>query len=332
VENLKNSKINKIAVFTSGGDAPGMNAAIRAVVRACLYYGKTPFGIEQGYDGLISGQVMELSSRSVSNIIHRGGTILRSARSAEFRTKEGRKKAYENLQKNGIEGIVACGGDGTFTGASIFMQEYPDISIVGIPGTIDNDLNGTDYTIGYDTATKTAVEAIDKIRDTASSHNRLFFIEVMGRDSGQIALRSSIAAGVEAMLIPEIPLTTDELVAELERGSKNKKSSSLVVVAEGSEPGRSYRIAKEVTDKFNYYDTKVTILGHTQRGGSPTVNDRVLASRLGVAAVESLLSGEKGIMIGIINNKINFTPFEKAIKNVNNLDEEMVRIAKILSL
>lgn len=332
MEQLRNSSLKRIAVFTSGGDAPGMNAGIRAVVRSCIYYGKQAVGIEQGYDGMITGKMTELSSRSVSNIIHRGGTILRSARSAEFRTPEGRKKAYEQLKKFEIDGIVAFGGDGTFTGADIFIKEYPDIAIVGIPGTIDNDLNGTDYTIGFDTASNTAAQAIDKVRDTASSHNRLFFIEVMGRDSGQIAVRSSIAAGAEAMIIPEKPMSTDELINELERGSNSKKSSSLVVVAEGSQPGRSYQIAKEVTEKFNHYDTKVTILGHTQRGGSPTVADRVLASRLGVAAVESLLSGRSGIMVGIVNNKIHYTPFDKAIKNVNNLDDEMVRIAKILSL
>jgi 6-phosphofructokinase 1 len=328
---MENSKIKTIGVFTSGGDAPGMNAAIRAVVRACIYYNIKALGIYRGYDGLISGDIETLDSRSVSNIIQRGGTILKSARSTEFRTPEGRKKAYDNVIKFEIDAIVAIGGDGTFRGAQIFSEEY-NIPIVGLPGTIDNDLNGTDFTIGYDTAVNTAASAIDKIRDTASSHNRLFFIEVMGRDSGQIALRSSIAAGAEATLIPEIPMDVEELVNLLERGAGRKKSSSLVVVAEGGKPGHSIDLAKEVNERFDHYDTKVTILGHLQRGGSPTVADRVLASRMGVVAVESLLNNESGVMIGIVNNQVNFTPFDKATKNVDNFDREMLRIASILSV
>jgi len=325
------SKVQHIGVFTSGGDAPGMNAAVRAVVRACIYYKKTPFGIYRGYDGMISGEIKELTSRSVSNIIQRGGTILKSARSAEFRTPEGRKKAYESLKKHGIDAFVAIGGDGTFRGAQIFSQEY-DIPVVGLPGTIDNDLNGTDFTIGYDTAVNTAASAIDKVRDTASSHNRLFFIEVMGRHSGQIAVRSSIAAGAEATMIPEEPMSIDDLIRILERGADHKKSSSLVVVAEGGETGRSINIAKEVQERFSHYDTKVTILGHLLRGGSPTVADRVLASQLGVSAVEYLIDGKTGGMLGIVNNQVKFTPFDQATQNVHNLDPEMMRIAAILSV
>lgn len=325
------SKVQRIGVFTSGGDAPGMNAAVRAVVRACIYYEKTPFGIYRGYDGMISGEIKELTSRSVSNIIQRGGTILKSARSAEFRTPEGRKKAYDNLKKYGIDAFVAIGGDGTFRGAQIFSEEY-DIPVLGLPGTIDNDLNGTDFTIGYDTAVNTAASAIDKVRDTASSHNRLFFIEVMGRHSGQIAVRSSIAAGAEATMIPEDPMSIDQLVKILELGADHKKSSSLVVVAEGGETGRSINIAKEVQERFSHYDTKVTILGHLLRGGSPTVADRVLASQLGVSAVEYLIDGKTGGMLGIVNNQVKFTPFDQATQNVHNLDPEMMRIAAILSV
>lgn len=308
-----------------------MNAAIRAVVRACIYYERQAVGIFRGYDGLITGDIKDLNSRSVSNIIPRGGTILKSARSVEFTTPEGRKKAYENVKLHNIDALVAIGGDGTFRGAEVFSQEF-DIPVVGLPGTIDNDLNGTDFSIGYDTAVNTAASAIDKVRDTASSHNRLFFIEVMGRDSGQIALRSSIAAGAEATIIPEQPLSIDELVKVLETGAGRKKSSSLVVIAEGGKPGRSIDIAREVNERFSHYDTKVTILGHLLRGGSPTVADRVLASRLGVAAVESLLEGKTGVMIGIVNNQMSYTPFGNATKNVDNFDREMLRIAAILSV
>jgi 6-phosphofructokinase 1 len=328
---IQGEEIQRIGVLTSGGDAPGMNAAIRAVVRACIYYGKEAVGIFRGYDGLISGDMKNLDSRSVSNIIQRGGTILKSARSAEFRTVEGRQKAHENILKFGIQGLVVIGGDGTFRGAGIFSEEY-GIPVIGIPGTIDNDLNGTDYTIGYDTAVNTAAQAIDKVRDTASSHNRLFFIEVMGRDSGQIALRSSIAAGAEATIIPEKPMGVDELVRILEKGAGRKKSSSLVVVAEGGKPGHSIDLAREVNERFSYYDTKVTILGHLLRGGSPSVADRVLASRLGVVAVESLLNNKSAVMIGVVNNQINFTPFAQATSNVDNFEQELLRIANILSV
>ncbi len=325
------SKIQRIGIFTSGGDAPGMNAAIRAVVRACIFYKLTPVGIYRGYDGMISGDIKVLDSRSVSNIIQRGGTILKTARSMEFMTPEGRKKAYDNLKSFEVDALVAIGGDGTFRGAEIFSKEY-GIPVVGLPGTIDNDVNGTDFTIGYDTAVNTACSAIDKVRDTASSHNRLFFIEVMGRDSGMIAMQSSIAAGAEATMIPERPLDIDGLIKLLEIGAVGKKSSSLVVVAEAGKPGRSMDIAKQVTDRFAHYDTKVTILGHVQRGGSPTVADRVLASRMGVVAVESLLEGKSGVMIGIVNNQVKFTAFDQATKNVNNFENELLRIAAILSV
>jgi 6-phosphofructokinase 1 len=325
------TNIKRIGVFTSGGDAPGMNAAVRAVVRACIFYDITPVGIYRGYDGMITGEIKVLTSRSVSNIIQRGGTILKTARSMEFMTPEGRKKAYDNLKEFEVDAIVAIGGDGTFRGAEVFSKEY-GIPIIGLPGTIDNDLNGTDFTIGYDTAVNTACSAIDKVRDTASSHNRLFFIEVMGRHSGQIALRSSIAAGAEATMIPEKPMDIDGLIDSLEKGAVGKKSSSLVIVAEGGEPGRSIKIAKEVNERFSHYDTKVTILGHVQRGGAPTVADRVLASRMGVVAVESLLAGNSGVMVGIVNNHVKFTPFDLATKNVNNFENELLRIAAILSV
>jgi 6-phosphofructokinase 1 len=328
-----NSKraVKRIGLLTSGGDAPGMNAAIRAVVRACMFYKIDAVGIYRGYDGLIANDMKTLDSRSVASIIHRGGTILKSARSMEFRTSEGRVRAAENCRAAGIDALVVIGGDGTFRGGMIFEQEH-GIPVVGLPGTIDNDLNGTDFTIGYDTAVNTAAHAIDKIRDTASSHNRLFFIEVMGRDSGQIAMRASIAAGAEATMIPERPMNVDELIHILEKGAGRKKSSSLVVVAEGGKPGHSIELAKEVSKRFEYYDTKVTILGHLLRGGSPTVSDRVLASQLGVVAVEYLLKGISGGMIGIVNNRINFTPFAEATGKVANFDDEMLRIASILSV
>lgn len=325
------SKIQRIGIFTSGGDAPGMNAAIRAVVRACIFYKLIPVGIYRGYDGMISGDIKVLDSRSVSNIIQRGGTILKTARSMEFMTPEGRQKAYNNLKSFEVDALVAIGGDGTFRGAEVFSKEF-GIPVVGLPGTIDNDVNGTDFTIGYDTAVNTACSAIDKVRDTASSHNRLFFIEVMGRDSGMIAMHSSIAAGAEATMIPERPLDIDGLIKLLEIGAVGKKSSSLVVVAEAGKPGRSMEIAKQVTDRFAHYDTKVTILGHVQRGGSPTVADRVLASRMGVVAVESLLEGKSGVMVGIVNNQVKFTAFDQATKNVNNFENELLRIAAILSV
>ncbi len=324
-------KISKIGVFTSGGDAPGMNAALRAVVRSAIYYKKEVYGIMQGYEGMIDGDIVKLGARSVGNIIQRGGTILKSARSQEFRTKEGREKAFHNLKKHGIDGLVAIGGDGTFTGLHKFYEEY-SIPAVCIPGTIDNDLAGTDYTIGYDTATNTAVEAIDKIRDTAISHNRLFFIEVMGRNSGYIAINCGIAGGAVATIIPEENMTLDELFHKLDEGGKTNKKSSLIVVAEGSKLGGAMELAKKFSERNNYFDIKVTILGHLQRGGTPTYFDRVLASKMGVAAVEGLLKGEKDVMVGIRNNVIVYNDFSTIINHQHEIDSESLRIAKILSI
>src|SRR4051812_26082071 len=284
------NQIQKIGVFTSGGDAPGMNAAIRAVVRACAYYKKECYGIMRGYEGMIEGEIVKLGARSVSNIVQRGGTILKSARSKDFRTPEGRQKAYNNLKKEGIDALVAIGGDGTATGLHKFLEAF-NIPSICLPGTIDNDIAGTDYTIGYDTATNTAVEAIDRIRDTALSHNRLFFIEVMGRNSGYIAINSGIAGGAVSMIIPEEDTTFDELFAMLEEGEKTNKKSSLVVVAEGSKIGGAMELARKVAERSDYFDIKVTILGHLLRGGSPTYFDRLLASKMGVAAVEGLFEG-----------------------------------------
>ncbi len=325
------NKILKIGVFTSGGDAPGMNAAIRAVVRACAYYKKEAYGIMRGYEGMIDGDIVKLGPRSVGNIIQRGGTILKSARSEEFRTPEGRKKAYDNLKKEGINALVAIGGDGTFTGLHKFFQEFK-IPSVCIPGTIDNDLAGTDYTIGYDTATNTAVEAIDRIRDTALSHNRLFFIEVMGRNSGYIAINSGIAGGATAVVIPEQNMTFEEFYKLLGAGEETNRKSNLVVVAEGSKIGDAHSLAKQVAARSNYYDIKVTVLGHLQRGGSPTYFDRVLAARMGVAAVEGVLAGKNDAMVGIKDNKIVFNEFDTIMTKHHDIDAESLRIAKILSV
>ena len=324
-------KIKRIGVFTSGGDAPGMNAAIRAVVRACTYYETEVYGIYRGYQGMIEGDLVKMNARSVSNIIQRGGTILKSARSKEFRTPEGRKKAYDVIKEKSIDALVAIGGDGTYNGLHIFYQEY-GIPSICIPGTIDNDLPGTDYTIGFDTATNTAVEAIDKIRDTALSHNRLFFIEVMGRDAGFIAIGSGIAGGAVGIIIPEESLSIDELIATLDESAKHNKKSSLVVVAEGGKSGNAMEIAAMVNKKFKQYETKVTILGHLQRGGAPTYFDRVLASKMGIAAVEGLLNGQKDVMVGIINNKVVFNSYDDMQKMENKIDLEDLRIAKILSI
>jgi len=325
------NKISKIGVFTSGGDAPGMNAALRAVVRAAIYYNKEVYGIMRGYEGMIDGEIVKLGARSVGNILQRGGTILKSARSEEFRTAEGRQKALANLKKNGIDSLIAIGGGGTFTGLHKFYEEHKIPSIC-IPGAIDNDLAGTDYTIGYDTATNTAVEAIDKIRDTALSHNRLFFIEVMGRNSGYIAINSGIAGGAVAIVIPEEETSFDQLYARLTEGEKTNRKSSLVVVAEGAKMGGANELARKVAERSNYFDIKVTILGHLQRGGSPSYFDRVLASRLGIAAVEGLLKGQNDVMVGIRNNQIVFNPFEMIMNHIHEIDSESLRIAKILSI
>lgn len=324
--------MKRIAVLTSGGDAPGMNAAIRAVVRACAYYKKEAYGIMRGYEGMIEGDLVKLGPRSVGNIIQRGGTILKTARSEEFTTKEGRKRAYENLKHEGIDALVAIGGDGTFTGLHTFYEEY-HIPSVCIPGTIDNDLPGTDYTIGYDTATNTAVEAIDRIRDTALSHNRLFFIEVMGRNSGYIAMNSGIAGGATAIIIPEEETTFDQLFSVLGAERETSKKSNLVVVAEGSKIGDANTLAKRVAERSSYFDIKVTILGHLQRGGTPTYFDRVLASRMGIAAVEGLLNNKSDVMVGIKDHKIVYNDYEtiKAEK-YHQIDPEALRIARILSI
>jgi 6-phosphofructokinase 1 len=325
------NKISKIGVFTSGGDAPGMNAAIRAVVRACTFYKKTCLGIMRGYEGMIEGDIIKLDARSVGNIIQRGGTILKTARSKEFRTPEGRQKAYDNIKKQGIEALIAIGGDGTFTGLHKFFEEF-GIPSLCIPGTIDNDLAGTDYTIGYDTATNTAVEAIDRIRDTALSHNRLFFVEVMGRHSGYIAINSGIAGGAAAVIIPEETTSFDELYTMLGEGGKTNKKSNLIVVAEGSKIGDAHSLAKQVAERSSYFDIKVTVLGHLQRGGSPTYFDRVLASHMGVGAVEGLMNGHFDCMVGIRNKVIVFNKFDEVISKRHEIDSESIRISKILSV
>lgn len=329
---MEESKIKALAVFTSGGDAPGMNAAIRAVVRTCSHFGITCYGVREGYNGLIHGDFTKMGPRSVKNIINQGGTILKSARSKEFRTSEGRAKAYEHLKKLGIDGLVCIGGDGSFTGAKIFNEEYPDIKVIGVPGTIDNDIFGTDNTIGYDTALNTAIDAIDKIRDTATSHNRVFFVEVMGRDAGFIALNSGLATGALDILIPEQKDSLDELFSTLRRADKAGKSSSVVVVAEGDRLGGIYDIAKATKTEFPDFDIKVTILGHIQRGGSPSCADRVLASRLGYGAVIGLMEGKNRVMAGSRSNKLVFTPFADAIKKHNKIDKELLTLAEIIAI
>ncbi len=323
--------IKRIAVFTSGGDAPGMNAAIRAVVRNATFRDLHIYGIMRGYDGMIKGDLTRLESKDVGNIIHRGGTILKTARSKEFMTIEGRKKAFDSLRAHDIDACIAIGGNGTFTGADIFSKEH-DIPFIGIPGTIDNDLAGTDNTIGFDTAINTAIEAVDKIRDTADSHNRLFFVEVMGRNSGFIALNTGIGSGAGSILIPERQGNVEELINHLKKGAARKKLFSLVIVAEGNPGGGAMKIAEEVQEKFDHYDTKVAIIGHLQRGGSPTAADRVLSSRLGFGAVDALLEGKKNVMVGVVNNQVSFTPFEEAIKTPKDPEKELLRMAEILAL
>jgi 6-phosphofructokinase 1 len=323
--------IKKIGVLTSGGDAPGMNAAIRAVVRASVFYDVEAVGIFKGYDGLINGDFKKLHVRSVSKILGRGGTILKSARSDEFRTKEGRQKAFDQLQKHQIDALVTIGGNGTFTGAHILHEEY-GVPVMGIPGTIDNDLFGSDNTIGFDTALNTVVEAVDKIRDTANSHNRLFFVEVMGRDSGYIAARAGIATGAIAVMLPEQEMTIDELIAVLEKGAASNKTSSIVIVAEGDINGGAYEVAKKVNAKYAQYETRVTVLGHIQRGGAPSCWDRVLASRMGVGAVEGLIEGFHDHMTGVVNDLGVYTPLVEAFSSRVGPNPEELRISKILSI
>ncbi|MCB0637608.1 MAG: 6-phosphofructokinase [Lewinella sp.] len=323
--------IKRIAVFTSGGDAPGMNAAIRAVVRTAAYHDLHVFGVNRGYEGMIDGDLHRLDIRDVGNIIYRGGTILKTARSKRFMTPEGRRNAYEALQAFDVDACIAIGGNGTFTGAKVFSEEY-DIPFVGIPGTIDNDLYGTDWTIGYDTAVNTAMEAIDKIRDTADSHNRLFFVEVMGRHSGFIALSTGIASGAGNVLIPEVESSMDRLMDLLRLGVKRKKLFGIIVVAEGNKLGTTHELAAKINEEIEYYDTKVTIIGHMQRGGSPSALDRLLASRLGFGAVEGLLAGESNKMIGLVNNQVVFTTFDAAISTPKSPNQDLVRMAEILAI
>ncbi len=323
--------MKRIAVFTSGGDAPGMNAGIRAVVRGAIYHEVEVYGIYHGFQGMIDGEFEKMESHSVSNILQHGGTMLKSARSKDFRTKAGRKLAFNNLQAKGIEGIVAIGGDGTFTGASIFYKEY-GIPIIGVPGTIDNDIFGTDKTIGFDTAVNTTLDAIDKIRDTADSHGRIFFIEVMGRDSGYIAIQSAIGGGAESVILPEKNATAEDVVSNLQDGIRRDKSFSIVVVAEKDDPGYAVELANAVKKTITDKDIRVTILGHIQRGGSPTSTDRTLASRLGLGAIEGLLDGKKDVMAGIVNDKLTYTPLKDAISKTKKLNPDLLRAMKILSI
>ncbi len=323
--------IKKIGVLTSGGDSPGMNAAIRSVVRTCAYHGIGCIGIYRGYQGMIEGDFKEMGARSVNNIVNKGGTILKSARSKEFMTPEGRKKAHDHLVRAGVDSLVIIGGDGSFTGAEVFNSEY-GFPVMGIPGTIDNDIYGTSHTLGYDTALNTVVEVIDKIRDTASSHNRLFFVEVMGRDAGHIALNAGIGAGAEEILIPEEDLGLDRLLDSLRRSKASGKSSSIVVIAEGDKIGKNvFELKDYVETNMPEYDVRVSVLGHMQRGGAPTCFDRVLASRLGVKAVESLLEGKSNYMVGINGDKITLTPLEQAIKGRSEIDRELLRVSDIMS-
>jgi len=323
--------IKKIGVLTSGGDSPGMNAAIRSVVRTCAYHSVECVGIYRGYQGMIEGDFKEMGARSVNNIVNKGGTILKTARSKEFMSVEGRKKAHDNIVKSGIDALVVIGGDGSFTGAEVFNNEY-DFPVMGIPGTIDNDIFGTSHTLGFDTALNTVVECIDKIRDTASSHNRLFLVEVMGRDAGHIALNAGIGAGAEEILIPEEDLGLDRLLDSLRRSKASGKSSSIVVIAEGDKIGKNvFELKDYIEEHFPEYDIRVSVLGHMQRGGSPSCFDRVLASRLGVKAVESLLEGKTNFMVGILNDKITLTPLEQAIKGNSEIDKELLRVSDIMS-
>jgi len=323
--------MKRIAVFTSGGDSPGMNACIRAVVRCAIYNKLEVYGIKRGYEGMINGQIQAMDSHSVSNIIQKGGTILKSARSQEFMTTEGRKKAFQQLKNFDIDGLVAIGGNGTFTGAKLFFEEF-GIPTVGCPGTIDNDLYGTDYTIGYDTAVNTALDAIDKIRDTADSHNRVFFIEVMGRDSGYIAIQSGISGGAEIVMVPETDTSIETVISTLEKGKLKHKTSAIVIVAEGDEEGSATEVAAKVKSQLPNLDIKVTILGHIQRGGSPTSRDRILASRTGVAAVEGLIKGHKSVMAGVMNDELVFIPFGDTITKHKPISNDLIRLVNILNI
>lgn len=323
--------IKCIGILTSGGDAPGMNAAIRAVTRSAIYNGLTVKGIYRGYKGLITGEIQEFKTQNVSNIIQQGGTILKTARCQEFKTPEGRKIAYETMQRKGIDALVVIGGDGSLTGARLLAQEF-DVPCIGLPGTIDNDLYGTDTTIGYDTALNTILDAVDKIRDTATSHERLFFVEVMGRDAGFLALNGAIAAGAEAAIIPEFNTEVDQLEEFIKNGFRKSKSSSIVLVAESEITGGAMHYAERVKNEYPQYDVRVTILGHLQRGGKPTAHDRIIASRMGVASIQALMEGQRNVMIGIENDQIVYVPFTKAIKNDKPIDRELVNVLHELSI
>lgn len=318
--------------MTSGGDAPGMNAAIRAVVRAATYHKLMITGISRGYEGMIKGDFQPLDSRSVGNIIHRGGTILKTARSEQFMTPEGRKLAYEQLKAEDIDAVVIIGGNGSFTGAEVFSNEYPDIRFIGIPGTIDNDLYGTDLTVGFDTAVNTAIEAIDRIRDTADSHDRLFFVEVMGRHAGFIALHAGIGGGAGTIMVPENDMTIEMLIETLNKSVAKKKMFNVIIVAEGNKSGGANKIAEEVAKQFKKNEIKVAVIGHLQRGGSPTALDRLLASRLGLAAVEGLLEGRFSVMTGIKDNELVFVPFQDAISRNKPLNNSLLKLSSILSI
>src|SRR6476620_5760265 len=323
-------KVTKIGVLTSGGDAPGMNACVRAVVRTGIYYGLDVYGIMRGYTGMVENDIFKMESRSVANIIQRGGTILKTSRCKDFFTPEGRKRAYDNLKKHGIDGLVIIGGDGSFRGAQIFSNEH-DIPCIGLPGTIDKDIAGTDFTIGFDTAVNTAVEAIDKIRDTADAHDRLFIIEVMGRDAGYIALHSGIATGAENILIPEQKTDIEDVIASLQEKERRKKLVNLIVVAEGDEFGGANEVAKAVKERLPQTETRVCILGHIQRGGAPTCLDRLIASRMGYHAVESLIHGRHNVFVGITNNRMNYIPLEQVHKKKGKISQEWMKIVKILA-
>ena len=323
--------IKCIGILTSGGDAPGMNAAIRAVTRSAIYNGLRVKGIYRGYKGLVTGEIVEFKTQNVSNIIHQGGTILKTARCKEFATPEGRALAYENMKKEEIDALVVIGGDGSLTGARIFAQEY-DIPCIGLPGTIDNDLYGTDTTIGYDTALNTILDAVDKIRDTATSHERLFFVEVMGRDAGFLALNGAIAAGAEAAIIPEFSTEVDQLAEFIKNGFRKSKSSSIVLVAESDITGGAMALAERVKNEYPQYDVRVSILGHLQRGGRPTAHDRIIASRMGAASIDALMEGQRNVMIGIEHDEIVYVPFVKAIKNDKPIKKELVNVLNSLSI
>lgn len=319
-----------IGILTSGGDAPGMNACIRAIVRTGLYHGLTLIGIHHGFQGMIEGQFQQLASDDVGNILQRGGTILKSARSKDFLQKKGREKAYQQLTAHKVDAVIAIGGDGTFAGAKVFTEEY-NIPFIGLPGTIDNDLVGTDYTIGFDTALNNVLDAVDKIKDTAASHDRLFFIEVMGKDAGFIALRSGVGVGATGILIPEVHTDLNDLVSKLRAAYLRKKSSSIIIVAEGERSGGAYEIAEQVKQELPQYDTRVSILGHQQRGGSPSALDRMLASQLGHEAVNALLAGKHSVMVGIVNKEVVYTPFEQSIKHHDKVNTDFLKLAEILA-